>query len=282
MTNPAILKILENIANSPPGQRVEFPTFLEIAFKIRALLKEEFTDMNQLARLVGAEPLISAQIVRMANSVALNPMGRKISDVRNAIMRVGILQVRSVAFAIAMKQMMMAQSLGPFRETSKRLWEHSAYTAAFSKALVKRYCQGRIDGEEAMFVGLVHEIGAFYLLYHLTRHPDLAENPSEVQQLMIVWHDNISHALLSSMGFSEDVLQAVQEHDQPQQFSAIETLSNLLYTANQLANVIAPWRPQASAEKDDFLNRMFDPDTLQTLLGEAEDEIMTLKDIIGA
>lgn len=282
MTNPIILKILENIANDLPGQRVEFPTFLDIAFKIRMLLKEEFPDMGKLAKLVGAEPLISTQIVRMANSVALNPTGKKVSDVKSAVIRIGTQKVRSVAFAIAMKQMLMGKALRPFKETSKRLWEHSAYTAAFSKALVKRYCQGRINEEEAVFAGLVHDIGAFYLLYCSTKYPELAENPAEVGELMATWHDSIGHSLLSAMGLADSILQAVQEHDQQRQFTTIETLSDLLYTANQLANVIAPWRPQPPATEEDFLGQMFDADTLQALLGNAEDEIMSLKDMIGS
>jgi len=280
VTNPIILKILEGIANDLPGQRVEFPTFLDIAFKIRALLKEEFPDMNKLVKLVSAEPLISAQIVRMANSVALNPMGKRVSDIKNAIIRVGTQKVRSIAFAIAMKQTLMGKGLIAFKEISKRLWEHSVYTAAFSKALAKRYGQGKIVEDEAVFAGLVHDIGAFYLLYCLTKYPELAKNPAEVEELMGAWHDSISHSLLSTMGLSEQTLLAVQEHDQQRQFTTIETLSDLLYTANQLANVIAPWRPHPPATEDDFLSQMFDADTLQILLGNAEDEIMSLKDLV--
>jgi HD-like signal output (HDOD) protein len=283
VNNPIVLKILENIANDQPGQRIAFPTLLDIAFKIRALLKEGEPDMERLARLVGAEPLISTQIVRMANSVAMNPMGRRISDVKNAILRVGTHAVRSAAFAIAMKQMVMGKGMVPFRKISRHLWEHSAYTAAFSKALVRHYCQHGIDNDEAMFMGLIHDIGAFYLLYCATQYPELAENPAEVETLMETWHGSISHALLSAMGLSDTILEAVQEHDQEERdFTTIETLSEVLYTANHLANVIAPWRPRPSAMKGDFLDRMFDADTIQVLLGEAEDEINSLKDIISS
>ncbi|MDR1647471.1 MAG: HDOD domain-containing protein [Zoogloeaceae bacterium] len=280
MSHPIILKILEDIANDLHGKGVEFPTLLDIAFKIRTVLKAQNPDMNQLARLVGAEPLISTQVVRLANSVAMNPSGRKIVDVKNAIVRVGIRAVSSVAFSIAMKQMAMAKGLGAFKTLSRHLWEHSAYTAAFARTLVKRYCRGKINDDEAMFTGLIHDIGAFYLLYRASLVPELAQNPAEVQGLMVEWHDSIGHALLSSMGLADPILEAVKTHEQPRTFETIENLADLLSTANQLANIIAPWHAQPLAEKGDFLDRMFDADTLQCLLGEAEIEIEALKDLI--
>jgi HD-like signal output (HDOD) protein len=280
VSHPIILKILEEIANDLPSKGVEFPTLLDIAFKIRTVLKAPDPDMNQLARLVGAEPLISTQIVRLANSVAMNPTGRKIVDVKSAIIRVGIRAVSSAAFSIAMKQMTMAKGLGAFKTVSRHLWEHSAYTAAFSRTLVKRYCTGKINDDEAMFTGLIHDIGAFYLLYRASLAPELAQNPAEVIALMVEWHDSIGHTLLSSMGLADPILEAVQTHEQERLFGTIENLPDLLYTANKLANVIAPWHTQPPAEKGDFLDQLFDADTLQYLLGEAEVEIEALKELI--
>ena len=43
-----------------------------------------------LARIVVAEPLLSAKVIRLANSAALTPGNQPVRDVRQAVLRVGM------------------------------------------------------------------------------------------------------------------------------------------------------------------------------------------------
>jgi HD-like signal output (HDOD) protein len=282
MTNPAVFKILESIANDLSGDEINFPTFLDITLQVRAVLKSPNFSMEKLARLLSVEPLMSTQIVRMANSVALNPAGRAIADVKTAIIRVGTETVRTVSFSVAMKQMLHGKEMLAYKDLPKRLWEHSAYTAALCRALAKRLRKSGINEDEAMFAGLVHDIGAFYLLFRASGFPELADNEEDLHTLLIGWHDSIGASLLSAMGQSEAILTAVQEHEQDRQIKAVENLSDLLYVGNRLANLISPWHSQVDASESDVLAELFDADTLQALLGESEAEIMSLKRALGA
>ena len=106
MSNPLTFKILEDIARDLSGSEITFPTFLDITFQVRTALKDPDLTVEQLAKLVGAEPLMSTKIVRMSNSVAQNPSGREIADVKSAIVRVGMEAVRTVSFAVAMEQLL--------------------------------------------------------------------------------------------------------------------------------------------------------------------------------
>ena len=101
MASAVTFKILEDIARDLSGSEIIFPTFLDITFQVRAALKDPNLNIEQLSKLVGAEPLMSAKIIRMANSVAMNPSGREVADVKSAIVRVGMEAVRTVAFAVA-------------------------------------------------------------------------------------------------------------------------------------------------------------------------------------
>ena len=95
MANAITFKILEDIAKDLSGSEITFPTFLDITFQVHTALKDPNLSVEQLAKLVGAEPLMSAKIIRMANSAALNPSGREIADVKSAIIRVGMEAVRT-------------------------------------------------------------------------------------------------------------------------------------------------------------------------------------------
>ncbi|WP_303787317.1 HDOD domain-containing protein [Azovibrio restrictus] len=282
MTSPVAFKILEDIARDLSGDEVTFPTFLDITFQVRTALKNPNLNVEQLAKLVGAEPLMSAKIIRMANSAALNPSGREVADVKTAIVRVGMEAVRTVSFAVAMEQLLQSKQMQAFEAISRRLWEHTAHVAALCRVLARK--MARINGDEAMFAGLVHDIGVFYLLSRAAHFPELVQDKEELHALLVGWHDNIGHALLSALGQPETVLQAVQEHEQDREITEVKSLSDVLYVANKIANTVSSWRDkELDGEVDtSMLAGIFDAATLQEVIAESEEEVTSLKQALGA
>lgn len=281
MSNAVTFKVLEDIAKDLSGDEITFPTFLDITFQVRTALKDPNLNVDQLAKLVGAEPLMSTKIIRMANSVALNPSGREIADVKNGIIRVGMEAVRTVSFAVAMEQLLKSKQMQPFEGISQRLWEHTAHVAALARVLARKVA--KINGDEAMFTGLVHDIGVFYLMSRAAGFPELVADKAELHALLVGWHDNIGHALLSALGSPESVLLAVQEHETDREIKEIKTLSDVLYVANKIANRTAGWRdPQFDAAVDTtMLDTLFDAETLAAIVEESEEEVASLKTALG-
>ncbi len=281
MTSQLTFKILEDIARDLSSDEVTFPTFLDITFQVRTALKNPNLNVEQLAKLVGAEPLMSAKIIRMANSVAMNPGGREVADVKTAIVRVGMEAVRTVSFAVAMEQLLQSKQMQAFEDISKRLWEHTAHVAALCRVLARKLA--KINGDEAMFAGLVHDIGVFYLMSRAANFPELVADKAELHALLVGWHDSIGHALLSALGQPESVLQAVQEHEQDREIASIQSLSDVLYVANKIANTVASWRDDGldGAVDTSMLADIFDAETLQSIIDESEEEVTSLKKALG-
>jgi len=281
MASAVTFKILEDIARDLSGNEITFPTFLDITFQVRAALKDPNLSVEQLSKLIGAEPLMSAKIIRMANSVALNPSGREIADVKSAIVRVGMEAVRTVSFAVAMEQLLKSKQMQPFEEISHRLWEHTSHVAALCRVLARKVA--KINGDEAMFAGLVHDLGVFYLMSRAANFPELANDKVELHALLVGWHDNIGHALLSAMGLPESVLEAVRDHETEREIVTINNLSNVLYIANKIANRTSSWRDaELDGEIDTaMLDTLFDADTLAEIVEESEEEVHSLKAALG-
>ena len=282
MANAITFKILEDIAKDLSGSEITFPTFLDITFQVRTALKDPNLSVEQLAKLVGAEPLMSAKIIRMANSAALNPSGREIADVKSAIIRVGMEAVRTVSFSVAMEQLLKSKQMQPFEGISKRLWEHTSHVAALCRVLARKIA--KINGDEAMFAGLVHDIGVFYLMSRAANFPELINDKPELHALLVDWHDNIGHALLSALGQPEQILTAVQEHETDREIVEIRTLSDVLYVANKIANRETTWRdPEVDGVIDtSMLEDILDADTLAEILEESAEEVQSLKAALGA
>ena len=282
MSSPVTFKILEDIARDLSGDEITFPTFLDITFQVRTALKDPNLSVEQLAKLVGAEPLMSTKIIRMANSVALNPSGREVADVKSAIIRVGMEAVRTVSFAVAMEQLLKSKQMQAFEGISKKLWEHTSHVAALCRVLARRLA--KINGDEAMFAGLVHDLGVFYLMSRAANFPEIVNDKVELHGLLVGWHDNIGHALLSALGSPESILIAVQEHEQDREVKEVKTLSDVLYVANKIANRASAWRdPELDGAVDtSMLESIFDAETLAEIVEESQEEVQSLKAALGA
>ena len=277
----ATFKILEDIAKDLSGDEITFPTFLDITFQVRTALKDPNLNVEQLAKLVGAEPLMSTKIIRMANSVALNPSGREIADVKSAIVRVGMEAVRTVSFAVAMEQLLKSKQMQPFENISQRLWVHTSHVAALCRVLAKKLA--KINGDEAMFAGLVHDLGVFYLMSRAANFPEFLNDKAELHALLVGWHDNIGHALLSALGSPESILEAVQMHETDREITSVKKLSDVLYVANKIANRTSGWRdPELDGVVDtSVLDDLFDAETLAEIIEESEEEVQSLKAALG-
>jgi HD-like signal output (HDOD) protein len=189
--------------------------------------------------------------------------------------------VRTVSFAVAMEQLLKSKQMHVFENISKKLWEHTSHVAALCRVLARKIA--KINGDEAMFAGLVHDLGVFYLMSRAANFPELVNDKAELHALLVGWHDSIGHALLSALGSPESILLAVQEHETDREITELKTLSDVLYVANKIANRSASWRdPELDAAVDtSMLDTFFDAETLAEIIEESEEEVQSLKTALG-
>ena len=113
--------------------------------------------------------------------------------------------------------------------------------------------------------------------------PELANDKVELHALLVGWHDNIGHALLSAMGLPESVLEAVRDHETDREIVAINNLSDVLFIANKIANRTASWRDaELDGEIDtSILDTLFNAEALAEIVEESEEEVHSLKAALG-
>lgn len=223
-------RFLQQLAKDLSEGEVVFPTFIDATVKVRLALNNPSMDAERLAQIVSAEPLLSLKLVRLANSAALNPNGKRIADVKTAVLRVGFAAVRTTAVAVAMEQLLASKELERSFETAKEIWEHCVDVAA--RAYVIARAMTRINPDEALFAGMVHDVGHFYLLSRANRYPELAQNPEEFEFVLREWHGEIGHAVLNALGLAEELADAVAGHAQPLAALPPVDLTGVLALAN--------------------------------------------------
>lgn len=266
-------RILEDIARDLSGD-INFPTCMDAAILVRNTLRDPCANLNRVVQVIGVEPLISSKLLKLSNSVAYNPSGRTISDLSLAVSRLGFEAVRTTSLAVAMDQMLKSRNLSAFDDISRKAWEHSLRVAAIGRVLARRI--GRINPDEAMLAGLVHDIGIFYLLYRAAEYPEYRENHAAIIELISGWHEGIGESLLHILGLPERITDAVRDHDRLQNVETPCTVRDVLYFANLLAGSDADWLPTPSDEQE-IATRAADRERYSDLVEEAEEDIAELR-----
>ncbi len=274
MPQPSPDKLLQRIAEDLSSQEVVFPTSFNITLRVRDLLRDPDISIDKLAKAMETEPIISAKLLRMANSAALAPAGgNQVKDLRAAIMRLGLESVKSTAFAVAMEQLARSKHMSAYTDLSNRVWEHSILVAAIARQLSRHLRRGKPD--EAFFAGLVHDIGAFYLLYYAAQDPDFIGQREAILDLMVNWHDGIGHALLDAMGQqSDELLMAVQDHESGEPITQVNGLAEILRAANRLANRTMSWH--GGTEVECLLDGVMDQATIEEILETSRADVKEL------
>lgn len=233
-------KMLEDIAHDLSGD-VSFPTCFDAALQIRQVMRDANATLQQIANVVRMEPLVAVKLLRVANSAAYNTGGRQIADVEAALSRIGINLARSVALAVAMDQLLRSKDLVSFAEMSKNLWLHTVKAAAAARVVARRLT--RLNAEDALLAGLVHDLGAFYMLYRAAQYDELRSRPDTVRYLIVQWHESIGESLMAALGLPEQIIEAVRDHDQPRPpIEHPHSLSDVVYVANVIAGGVDEWQ----------------------------------------
>lgn len=105
-----------------------------------------------------------------------------------------------------------------------------------------------------MLAGLVHDLGAFYMIYRAMRRLRPRARPESMRFLIVQWHESIGVTLLNALGLPDEIVDATIDHDQPRTApTALRTLSGVVYVANVLACEHFDWLyPDFDPERDDI------------------------------
>jgi HD-like signal output (HDOD) protein len=194
--------------------KVDLPSFPEVAVRVRRILSDPKSSVDQVVRVVGSEPALAARLMRIANSASLNRSGRVITELRTAISRIGYNMVRTASISFAMAQIRNSNKLAGIEHYLQEVWQRSTRVAAFAYVLAKTCTRSRINPDEALLTAMMHGIGKLYILTRVAAHPELFANPAALTEILDQWHASIGKAILENWEFPEAMAQAVGEQEE--------------------------------------------------------------------
>ena len=270
--------ILTRIAETASGDDLIFPTTTEMALRVQRALDDPDASLDQLARLVQADPLLAARVVAVANTVVYNRSGRSITDVKSAVSRIGLNTLRVLAAAVVVRQMEGMARTGEHRQLAVRLWEHTAHVAALSQVIARRVT--RVNPDTAFFAGIIHEVGGFYLISRAADYPGLLDGPNGS---LLAWDEGgaaeVGRAVLKRLSAPAAVSDAVECLWGGYLTMPPQSLGDTLLLADQLAPIESPLSQLAGRGREGTeanIDVAFDEETLSNILEESAADVESL------
>ncbi|MGJ8694253.1 MAG: HDOD domain-containing protein [Thalassotalea sp.] len=188
------------------------PTLPEVALKVRDAADDPDVNLNKMSEIIAHDPALSVGMLKVANSAV---MGRsvKVETVNQAVTRIGLRQIKSIATAMAIEQIFVSEN-----ETvsmyMKKSWLKTVEVSSVAIALMTIYTKANkhtpLTLDTLTLAALVHNIGVLPILTEAENHPEVFANPTFLQQAIVKLSSPIGAAVTRAWGFSEEFTHLVE------------------------------------------------------------------------
>ncbi len=200
---------VSGIIDDLKANKLQLPVLPEVAMKVRQAVDSDTASASQIAKIVSSDPAISARLLQVANS-PLYRGSSAIETVQAAIARLGNKAVRSLVTSLVTQQLFQTKS-AELKERMQKVWLHSTEVAAISMVLARKFT--KLDPEEALLAGLLHDIGVIPLISRAESNADIMKDLSQLDRAIDQLHTSIGKMVLDTWKFPEGIVEVASDHE---------------------------------------------------------------------
>ncbi|WP_206483532.1 HDOD domain-containing protein [Thalassotalea sp. G2M2-11] len=182
------------------------PTLPEVALKVREAADDPEVNLAHMSDIIAHDPALSMGVLRVANSAML---GRsvKVETVNQAVTRIGLRQIKSIATAMALEQVFISEN-DIVALYLKKSWAKTVDVSSVAIALMTFYLKEKKHSplmlDTLTLAALIHNIGVLPILTEAEKHPDVFANPTFLQQAIIKLSGKVGIEVSKAWGLSEE------------------------------------------------------------------------------
>jgi len=211
---PQDASLLDRIVQLIETGGLSLPVYDPVALKLQEAVATKTEDIGEIERLIISDQALSAETLKAANSpfyCGLSP----VRTIRNAIVRLGIQQMRRLVILVSEHTKYRARDAG-LNKMLHDLWIHASTTALAAQWLSKRLRSTGI--EEICFLGgLLHDIGKLMILRAVDeiKREENAEfqiSNELLSEILATTHCQLGFKLLQEWNVPEIYCQIARDH----------------------------------------------------------------------
>jgi HD-like signal output (HDOD) protein len=219
------------------------PKLSPMMMQLLGQLSRRTCEINDIVETVGRDPVLSGQILRLANSAIFGRL-RPVASVRHAVAMIGTSALRKFALGSSISNLFSRTKIADSFSV-RRFNVHSVATATLLELMAEELPFE--SSEDAFLAGLLHDVGKLLIAVSLPRQYDdiLALTAVNGATLIEAEHDviGIDHAELSSLAISRwELSEAIQaaacDHHHPAEAARKPALSLGVHHADAYINYL--------------------------------------------
>ncbi len=200
------LRLMQDLEN----ERLQLPSLPEVAVRIGKALRDNVSDADQIARMLQNDPVITAKLIKAANS-ALYGRRMPVESCAAAVVRLGSDVTHKLVLSYAMRELFRTDS-GLLQQRMQKLWSHSTRVAAICFVLARH--DKRFNPEQAMLIGLMHDIGVVAILNYVRSLPMEMHHPELIDPAIRRLRGQIGSLILRNWGFGTEFIVSALEAEE--------------------------------------------------------------------
>ena len=215
----------------------KLPPFPDVATRALRILDDPSASVDQLITIIQYDQAITANVLKLCNS-AYYGLSRKVRSLRDGLVLLGNSELKNIVLASTAAKFFQQENKG-YDLARGELWRH-----AMATAVISRIISGRVRKSEdpSLFTAaLLHDIGKVVLNSFVDRYFEqliALVNEGEhsfleaESEMLGVNHAEVGAKVAESWNFPEDIVQAIWLHHRPEDATADDVITPIIYFAN--------------------------------------------------
>jgi HD-like signal output (HDOD) protein len=214
--------------------------------KIIQLSNDGASGAADLAKVIESDPVISTNLLKICNSVLFAASTRRISSIKDAVIRIGFNETRRIAMSMSVMKL-FDSGKGNFGFNRINFWQHCLAAAIVAEQIAKK--MGDVNSDEAFLAGMLHDFGVIILdeffspvfskILELTTNT--ASRFIEVEkEILGISHIDITNTLFKDWNIPESISEGIHGHYSIlRQESSLDTPEDKLAFCASMGNLVA-------------------------------------------
>jgi len=231
-------KVVEEFVDAVRGRIVreqyELPMLPQATLDVQNILNSPRAEIAEITGVISRDQVLAARLLKTANSAFYRGV-YEITDVHQAIVRIGLRQMRSMMLTISAQSVILKGKL--VLPMARKLWEHSITCGVFARELAELTAR---DQDKFFLAGLLHDIGKVIVLDAVdavSRKMDKFMPPKFIiKDLFDEYHQELGAKIAQKWGLPEDLVATMAAHHNVPEDEEAEYKNEIaiVATANEL------------------------------------------------
>ena len=212
-------------------QTHNLPNIPKIVQELIETFNQEDFDMDEIANKISLDPVLTAKVLRLANSAHYG-VSRSVASTADASVLLGFSTLRTLVLASGITGALQA----PDGFNREEFWRDNFAIAAIARWMAS-YCN--FNGETAFTCGMLHSIGELLIQLLMPSETkkikaavDAGGKLAEIQMSMLGYnYADVGAELAKRWKFPDETVEGIRQHAAPLESKEGATLAGLVYIA---------------------------------------------------